>query len=306
MKLSHAYLTVMLHGNKELLLMEFQPALSHAPLDNSGDLMTKHAVLNALLQESKIQITTLIFVEFLVHLDNLGETRTANVFLLATILGKQSLKMVFSSARSHAQPDGGEMKISHVNLPVLLHGFKALPLMVSQLALDHALLVNSIDLMTTPAALNAMPQESKILATALIFAQFLVHLDNHGEMKTANAFLLATILGRPLLKMVFSSARSHAQPDRGGEMRIRLVNLIVMLHGIKALPLTEFQLALDHALLDSSTDLTTTPAALNALPQESRTLITVSAFADLLAKADSGGKMKTLAVTQSAASLGFL
>ena len=98
-------------------------------------------------------------------------------------------------------------------------------------------------------------------------AEFHALLDNPGVMKQANVSPHVITPGRQSLKTVSKYVKNHAQAD-GGEMRTRPAKLTVMLHGIKALPLTASQPVLDHAPSDNSIDLTTRPAALNAIPQE--------------------------------------
>ena len=136
--------------------------------------------------------------------------------------------------------------------------------------LDLALPANSIDPMTRLVPLNALVQESKINQTILILADLLAKPATHGEMKTANASLPVRLHGKLSLKTEFKSVKSHASPANGGQMKIKTAKQLAMPHGFQALLRMVFQLALDHVLLDNSIDLTTTPAALNALHQESR------------------------------------
>jgi len=191
---------VTLHGFEILPATVFQFVLDHAPKDNSTDLMTRVVVLNVPLQESRIPAMVLISARFHALLDNGGETKTASVFPHVIIHGRLSPKTVSRSAKSHAQVDGGEMKIRPVNPSVLLHGFKEPPLTGSQLAPDHVIKDSFTDLTTTPAVLNALLLESRILTMVSTPATFHALLDNGGEMKTTSVFPHVIIHGRQSLK----------------------------------------------------------------------------------------------------------
>jgi len=117
--------------------------------------------------------------------------------------------------------------------------------------------------MTRHVIANALLQELRIPVMVLTFAEFHAQLDNGGDSKTALAFILAIIHGRPLLKTASRFARSHARLANGGKMKTNLAAISVMLHGFKALPPMVFPLALDLANMISSGDLMIRPVLLN-------------------------------------------
>jgi len=190
-------------GFKEMLTAS-QSAKDLATMANTGELMTKPALASALPQELRILSIILTSANLHALTDNGGNTRTTNAILPVPDHGRPSLKKESRFVLSHALLDsGGETKIRLANLSVKLHGYQELPLMVFQPALDHALRDRCGDLTTSHAVLNAQAQESRTLRMILTSAKYHAQLDNGGELRTANVFLFAKILGSQLLKMAF-------------------------------------------------------------------------------------------------------